>query len=130
MTLLGHPVVQVRQLAAQSLLAFVSLFKTKWITMQLCEDAVILVTQKSSETPFHFCVPGSSTTNSLHGCLLAVFQFLSRCRDIALSVEDWEMIREAVSALVPIENDHRSYYIKSAILKLFQMLWLIIESTK
>ena len=122
MTLLGHPVVQVRQLAAQSLLAFVSLFKTKWITMQLCEDAVILVTQKSSETPFHFCVPGSSITNSLHGCLLAVFQFLSRCRDIALSVEDWEMIREAVSALVPIENDHRSYYIKSAILKLFQML--------
>lgn len=122
MALLGHPVVQVRQLAAQSLLAFVSLFKTKWITMQLCEDAMVLVTQKSSEIPLHFCVIGSSTTNSLHGCLLAVFEFLSRCRDIALSVEDWEMIREAVSALVPVENDHRSYYIKSAILKLFQML--------
>lgn len=122
MTLLGHPVIQVRQLAAQSLLAFVSLFKTKWITMQLCEDALTLVTQKNSEIPLHMCVVGSSITNSLHGCLFAIQEFLNRCRDVALSVEDWEMIREAVSALVPVENNHRSYYIKSAILKLFQML--------
>lgn len=120
--LLGHPVIQVRQLAAQSLLAFVSLFKTKWITMQLCEDAVTLVTRTHSETPLHMCVPGSSITNSLHGCLFSIYEFLNRCRDVALSVEDWEMIREAVSALIPVENNHPSYYIKSAILKLFQML--------
>ncbi len=120
--LLGHPVVQVRQLASQSLLAFVPLFKTKWTTMQLCEDATILACQKTSDTPLNMCVRGSSITNSLHGCLLAIFEFLSRCRDVALSVEDWEMIRKSVSTLIPVEKEHPSYYIKLAVLKLFQIL--------
>ena len=120
--LFGHPVVQVRQLTAQSLLAFVSLFKTKWTTLQLCEDAEILAGQKTPDTPLNMCVRGSSITNSLHGCLLAVLEFLRRCRDVALSVEDWEMIRKSVSILVPVEKAHPSYYIKLAVLKLFQML--------
>lgn len=121
-TLLGHPVVQVRQLAAQSLLAFVSLFKTKWMTIQLCEDAEIMAVKKSSMSALNVCVCGSSPTNSLHGCLLALFEFLGRCRDVALSVEDWEMIRKSVSALAPIEKHHSSYYIKLAVLKIFQKL--------
>lgn len=120
--LLGHPVVQVRQLAAQSLLAFVALYKTKWTTIQLCEDAEILAGQKSLETPLNICIRGPSITNSLHGCLLAVLEFLGRCRDVALCVEDWEMIRKAVSVLAPVEKNHPSYYIKLVILKLFQKL--------
>lgn len=120
--LLGHPVVQVRQLAAQSLLAFVPLFKTKWTTIQLCEDAEILATLKTSDTPLNMCVRGPSTTNGLHGCLLAILEFLGRCRDVALSVEDWEMIRKAVSVLAAVEKQHASYYIKLAVLKLFQKL--------
>lgn len=120
--LLGHPVIQVRQLAAQSLLAFVPLFKTKVTTMRLCDDAEILASLNSEDTPLNMCVRGSSKTNSLHGCLLALHEFLNRCREVALSVEDWEMIRKAVATLALIEKNHSSYYIKLAVLKLFQQL--------
>ncbi len=131
MAVLGHSVHQVRQSAAQSLLAFVPLFKTKCITLQLCSDAVILANENASEKTLHLCVRGSSSTNSLHGCLLAVFQFISRCRDIALNMEDWELIRKAVSEFIPIENDHPSFYIRLSILKIFQMLpGIMIEDSE
>ena len=70
----------------------------------------------------HVCHVGSGMTNTLHGCLLAIFEFLNRCKDIALSVEDWEMIRKAVKRLTPLEKDHPSFYIKLYVLKLFQMI--------
>lgn len=122
MTLLGHPAIHVRQLVAQSLLAFVPLPKTKWITMQLCEDALTLASRSISATPLHLCVRGDSGTNSLHGCLLAIHEFINRCREIAISVQDWEMIRNSVATFVPIEKHHPSFYIKLTILKIFKML--------
>ena len=107
--LLGHPVVQVRSLAARSCLAFVPLYKTKWKTVQLCEE----VPQLAS----------SVHTNRLHGHLLALHDFLTRCRAVALSVEDWQMMREAVSNfLVTLEENYPCYYVKLAVLKLFQQL--------
>ncbi|XP_057375048.1 uncharacterized protein LOC130696001 [Daphnia carinata] len=120
--LLGHPAIQIRQLVARSLLAFVPLPKTKWITMQLCEDALTLASRSISATPLHLCVRGSSATNSLHGCLLAIHEFINRCREIAISVQDWEMIRNSVATFVPIEKHHPSFYIKLTILKIFKML--------
>lgn len=122
MALLGYPAIQVRQLVARSLLAFVPLPQTKWKAMQLCEDALTLASRNISATPLHMCVRGSSATNSLHGCLLAILEFINRCREIAISVQDWEMIRNSVSAFVPIENNHPSFYIKLTILKIFKVL--------
>lgn len=107
--LLDHPVVQVRSLAARSLLAFVPLYKTKWMTVRLCEEA----SQLSA---------AASGTNRLHGHLLTLHEFLTRCRAVALSVEDWQMIREAVSALSVIEQSQPCYYIKLAVLQLFKQL--------
>ena len=122
--LLGHSVVQVRSLAAQSLLAFVTLFKTKWTTIRLCEDAEILASTDKQLAMLNMCslLEKNSRTNNLHGCLLAVYEFLQRCRNVALSVDDWETLRKAVLTLKHIETSHRCYYIRLAVLKLYQMV--------
>lgn len=119
--LMGHPVVQVRQLTAKSLLAFVPLFKTKSTTILLCEDAEALA-NNNPQASLRLCTRGPSRTNNLHGCLLAIDEFLSRCQEVALSVEDWEIIRKAVSGLAKTEKEHPCYYIKLAVLKLFEKL--------
>ena len=122
--LLGHSVIQVRSLAAQSLLAFVTLFKTKWTAIQLCEDAEILATTEKSCATLNMCVllEKHSRTNNLHGCLLAVYEFLQRCRNVALSVDDWEMLRKSVSTLQKMETTHPCYYVRLAVLKLYQLV--------
>ena len=120
--LLGHSIVQVRSLAAQSLLAFVTLFKTKWTTIQLCEDAEILASTDVTMLSMCNLLEKNSRTNNLHGCLLAVYEFLQRCRNVALSVEDWETLRKSVLTLKQIETSHRCYYIRLAVLKLYQLV--------
>ena len=119
--LLGHSVVQVRQLTAKSLLAFIPMYKTKSTTVLLCEDAEVLA-KNNGQTPLRLCIRGPARTNSLHGCLLAIDEFLNRCQEVALSVEDWEIIRKAVAGLGRMEKEHPSYYIKLAVLKLFEKL--------
>ena len=80
----------------------------------------------SSSKSLNVCQLGSSgLTNTLHGCLLTIQECLNRCRDIALSVEDWQMIRKVVNdGLGSLERDSPSFYIKLAVLKLFQTLGL------
>lgn len=128
-------------LAAQSLLAFVPLFQTKRILLQLCDDVETLsasdVDDSKQARPLNVCrnEGSSGMTNTLHGCLLAIYELLNRCKDIALNVEDWEMIRNTVGSLSSLEEQHPSFYIKLAVLKLFETLgmagkWqLLIEIT-
>lgn len=106
--LLGHPVVHVRSLAARSLLAFVPLYKTKWKTVQMCEEATQIE---------------ALGMNRLHGHLLALHEFLARCRAVALSVEDWQIVRSAVStSLIALEQNCPCYFVKLAVLKIFKQL--------
>lgn len=114
---------QVRVLAAQSLLAFVPLFQTKRILLQLCDDAETLsASDAQQKRPLNVCrnEGSSGMTNMLHGCLLTIYELLNRCKDIALSVEDWEMIRNTIGGLSSLEEQHPSFYIRLAILKLFE----------
>ena len=93
----------------------------------LCEDAETLAFRR--DTPLNICCVGSqedhySSVNGLHGCLTAIGEFLNRCKNVALSVEDWELIRESVVALSRIEGEHSCYYIKLSVLKLFEAIGL------
>ncbi len=110
--LLAHPVSQVRTMAARSLLAFIPLYKTKWKTILLCDETISLTSDTSNMVQ----------NNRLHGQLLVLQEFLGRCRAVALSVEDWQTIREAVSALSGIEQTQPCYYVKLAVLQLFKQL--------
>ena len=104
------------------------LFQTKRILLQLCDDAETLsavdVSDAKQKRPLNVCrnEGNSGITNALHGCLLAIYELLNRCKDIALSVEDWEMIRNTVGGLSSMEEKHPSFYIKLAVLKLFETL--------